>query len=284
MTETKVKTQSVTNTQIAVAVVAAFLAGGLAFAASPHRQKVPACTVQNVEWVDSSCKRKGQYHTASYVCSDGSSGRVAGKACRTTKKLQKAAERACSRKQCVVGEEPGVQELPVIIVPPEEDNSTSGSGNVQEPAPPEEVQCNGIRVGIGGCIPFEEPQNNEQPGGQIIGKPIVYISGKEILFQYESGRPGGKVVVGVPLANRGRVPAGSDVHYTLYFLDQDRLVVQMLDLNLSSTLRALSEKTFETVLPIPEGARYAQVVIDPGLADGEPNDVITEIPPEFLSQ
>lgn len=42
MTHTKSKTQTVTNTQLAVAVVAAFLAGGLAFAAAPAQRPVAA--------------------------------------------------------------------------------------------------------------------------------------------------------------------------------------------------------------------------------------------------
>jgi hypothetical protein len=42
MIDTKVKTQTVTNTQLAVAVVAAFLAGGLAFAAAPAQRPIAA--------------------------------------------------------------------------------------------------------------------------------------------------------------------------------------------------------------------------------------------------
>lgn len=81
MIDTKVKTQTVTNTQLAVAVAAAFLAGGLAFAAAPAAPKAPlqagACVLSEASMVYTHaingtrtlCPKNG-YWGARFTCTD----------------------------------------------------------------------------------------------------------------------------------------------------------------------------------------------------------------------
>lgn len=348
--DTQVKTKSITNTQIAVAVAVAVLAGGLAFAASPRNKRAPACTVASVEFVNS-CPKGGKYHTANFVCSDGSTGKVVGNTCRTTSKLQQAIERACSRKKCVAGAPiapvipvapvaPAVQVAPIVPLVADDPNqcglthinyfnscgknkfqilqftcsdgyssedsvSCSSVSDLQNRAtaacgkrdcqvlPPQSGSASGsagtnestdtsVSTGTGGSA--TDGSATDQPQGDwlqnSVGAPIVYISGNDLSFRKDEE----KVAIGVRLANRGKGNAGTEVKYTLYFLDDQKLVVQMLDLNLSSTLKARSEKLFTTVLPLPEGARFVQVVVDPNFSDGEDIQVTSVIPAEFLPQ
>jgi hypothetical protein len=93
---------------------------------------------------------------------------------------------------------------------------------------------------------------------------------------------GGKVVISVPLANRGTGPAGSDVKYSLYFLDGQKNIVESVDLNLSSNLDVGDEKMFETVMPIPAQALFAQVVVDKAFSDGKDNDFTSMIPTDLF--
>lgn len=116
MIDTHVKTKSVTNTQLAVAVGIAVLAGGLAFAAAPEADNdVNSCTVQTITF-GKSCGRS-KVRGASYVCADGSEGRAPSNNCKTPAQLQRIAENACARKQCVaapvvVEEAPAAPESP----------------------------------------------------------------------------------------------------------------------------------------------------------------------------
>jgi hypothetical protein len=341
--ETKVKTQSVTNTQIAVAVGVAILAGGLAFAASPrNRQKAPACTVESIEWVNS-CPRAGQYHTARYVCSDGSTGQAAGNGCRTTSKLQQVVNRACSRKQCsadvvanraadaVVAEVPApvAPVAPVVDSPapnPVADANQCGLQNIQYAdscgrnkyekveftctdgyfsshntncSSMSDLQESAITAcAYRDCRPAQakaqapeqdtntdttktapEAMGNRDSISQAYS-PIVFISGNEISF-----RPDGeKISFGVRLSNRGSGVAGSDVKYTLNFLDGQSNIVQMLVLNLASELGIGDEKLFETALPIPDGALFVKVAVDPNFSDGKDNEVTSMIPTVLFAQ
>ncbi len=343
--ETKVKTQSVTNTQIAVAVGVAILAGGLAFAAAPrNKQKAPACTVESVEWINS-CSKAGQYRTARYVCSDGSTGQAAGNGCRTTNKLQQVVDRACSRKQCsanvvanraaaaVVAEVPAPVEpaAPVVDTPapnPVADANQCGLQNIQYAdscgrnkyekveftcsdgyfsshntncSSMSDLQNSAITAcAYRDCRPVEvktqapqqdtntdttrsisqvyDPSQAYNPAQNV--SPVVFISGNEINF-----RPaGGKIAVGVRLSNRGSGIAGSNVKYTLNFLDGQKNIVQMIVLNLASELGIGDEKLFETELPIPDGALFAQVVVDPNFSDGKDNEVTSMIPTVLFAQ
>lgn len=117
MIDTQVKTKSVTNTQLAVAVGVAVLAGGLAFAAAPQANNdVNACTVQTITFGDV-CGRD-KVRGASYVCSDGSSGRVTGSNCRTLTKIQQIVDRTCARLSCVgVAAVEPEQVAPVDVAP-----------------------------------------------------------------------------------------------------------------------------------------------------------------------
>lgn len=121
MIDTQVKTKSVTNTQLAVAVGVAVLAGGLAFAAAPRANNaVNACTVQTITFGDV-CGRD-KVRGASYVCSDGSSGRVTGSNCRTLTKIQQIVDRTCARLSCegvavVPPEQVAPVEAPIVPVP-----------------------------------------------------------------------------------------------------------------------------------------------------------------------
>jgi len=356
--ETKVKTQSVTNTQIAVAVGVAILAGGLAFAAAPrNKQKAPACTVESVEWINS-CPKAGQYHTARYVCSDGSTGQAAGNGCRTTSKLQQVVDRACSRKQCSANvlakraAAAGAVEAPAPVAPeaplapvvdtpspnPVPETNQCGLQDVQYADScgrnkyqkveftcsdgyfsSHNVNCSSVselqEAAITACtyrdcrpaeVKTQAPQQDTntdttKPVSGAMGNtnsisqaydssqsynptqstnPIVFISGNEINFRSD----GGKLSVGVRLSNRGSGVAGSNVKYTLNFLDVQKNIVQMIVLNLSSELGTGDERLFETNLPIPDGALFAQVVVDPNFSDGKENEVTSMIPTVLFVQ
>ena len=354
--ETKVKTRSVTNTQIAVAVGIAILASGLAFAAAPNRKnRAPACTTQSIEFVDS-CPKGGKYHTATYVCSDGSSGRAVGKACRTIAKLQQVVDRACSRKQCsgtpaaapaAVAPAPvaaAVVATPVatpVVEPSPTDANQCGLQDIRYAAScgrnkyekveftctdgysaSQDSNCSSLsalqEAAVTACAyrdcrvpqiqltttnaPSETDTRTdstvqsltnsaESPALQqkynsiqkLVKKveldnsaaPIVFISGTGPTFRSEST---GKVIVGISFSNRGTAVAGSDVKYSLYFLDGQKNVLQNIDLNLSSELGIGEEKVFETVLPIPAEALFAQVVVDKSFSDGRDNDFTSMIP------
>lgn len=98
--QSKTKTHVVTNTQLMVAVFAAFLAGGLAFAASPNRQPDEnSCSVVSMEYGER-C-RGNRYKGTRFTCSDGTQGMLSDELCRTSSKIQRMIEEACAARECV---------------------------------------------------------------------------------------------------------------------------------------------------------------------------------------
>jgi len=101
MIDTKVKTKTVTNTQIAVATMAMFMAGGLAFAAAPakNRAAAPKCGVNKstVVSVIQGCAR-GQYSGINYTCHDGTKVQHRPGVCMTPAQLNAVARVACANK------------------------------------------------------------------------------------------------------------------------------------------------------------------------------------------
>ncbi len=117
----KTKTHIVTNTQLMIAVAAAFLAGGLAFVSSPNRQADEnSCSVVSMEYGER-C-RGSRYKGTSFVCSDGTTGMLSDELCRTTSKIQRMIEEACASRQCrvappVVVDEPRQEPVASPVVP-----------------------------------------------------------------------------------------------------------------------------------------------------------------------
>ncbi len=111
-THHKTKTHVVTNTQLAIAVAAAFFAGGLAYVATPRINYGPnACTVSSVQFIDR-C-HGSNYRGADYRCSDGSTGQISSRSlCRNTKKLQRMVAKLCAQQQCVQDVEDEVPAAP----------------------------------------------------------------------------------------------------------------------------------------------------------------------------
>ena len=112
MIDTKVKTKSVTNTQLVVATLAAFMAGGLAFAAAPAQNRVaaaPKCGV-NTYSVLSLAKgcASGQYTGIDFACYDGSQHQHRPGVCTPLAQLKNAANIACANR-CA-----GVPQPPVV--------------------------------------------------------------------------------------------------------------------------------------------------------------------------
>jgi len=97
------KTHTITNTKLAVAVMAALLAGGLAYA-SAGRQQQNQCTMTRMEFVDGESCRRNKHKAVEYVCSDGESGRIQRRTCQSSRTLQRSAERQCARRICAVEE------------------------------------------------------------------------------------------------------------------------------------------------------------------------------------
>ncbi len=111
MVHTTSKTQTVTNTQLAVAVVAAFLAGGLAFAAAPAQQPVAApiagaCVLSEASMVYTHainktrqlCPNNG-YWGARFTCTDRKADTVnvgVGNPCVTQEQILAMARAKCA--------------------------------------------------------------------------------------------------------------------------------------------------------------------------------------------
>jgi len=100
MPRTKAKVQTVTNTQLGVAVLAAFMAGGLAFAAAPAQQiRAPKCGVNPSKVVNvlQGCPR-GQYSGIDFACHDGTRVQHRPGVCTSIAELQAVARNACANK------------------------------------------------------------------------------------------------------------------------------------------------------------------------------------------
>lgn len=112
MPKTKAKTQVVTNTQLAVAVFAAFLAGGLAFAGAPAQNRLaaaPKCGVNSYSVVNMArgCA-SGQYTGIDFSCHDGSRHQHRPGACTPLAQLKNTANATCANR-CA-----GVPQPPVV--------------------------------------------------------------------------------------------------------------------------------------------------------------------------
>jgi len=101
MIDTKVKTKSVTNTQLAVATLAMFMAGGLAFAAAPaqNRAAAPKCGVNSSKVVNviKGCAR-GQYSGIDFSCYDGTRVQHRPGVCMTAAQLNAVAAAGCANR------------------------------------------------------------------------------------------------------------------------------------------------------------------------------------------
>ena len=99
--KTKAKVQTVTNTQLGVAVLAAFMAGGLAFAAAPaqNRAVAPKCGVNSSKVVNviQGCAR-GQYSGIDYACQDGTKVQHRPGVCMSPAQLNAVARAACANR------------------------------------------------------------------------------------------------------------------------------------------------------------------------------------------
>lgn len=112
MIDTKVKTKSVTNTQLVVATLAAFMAGGLAFASLPvarQQAAAPKCGVNtyNVVSLARGCV-SGQYTGIDFTCHDGSRHQHRAGACTPLAQLRNTANATCANR-CS-----GVPQPPVV--------------------------------------------------------------------------------------------------------------------------------------------------------------------------
>jgi hypothetical protein len=105
MVVTKLKTDTKTNTQLAVAVLAAFMAGGLAFAAAPSSKiasplvKCSSLSVQLVSSIVNACPIR-QSMSANVTCPNGESTVLRKNACQSQAQFQIAANDYCSSRQC----------------------------------------------------------------------------------------------------------------------------------------------------------------------------------------
>lgn len=100
MIDTQVKTKQVTNTKLVVATFAAFMAGGLAFAAAPAQQAAaPKCGVNSAAIVTTAkgCA-PGQYPGIDFTCQDGSKVQHRPGVCTSAAELNNFAKNACANK------------------------------------------------------------------------------------------------------------------------------------------------------------------------------------------
>ncbi len=102
MPRTKAKIQVVTNTQLAVAVLAAFLAGGLAFAAAPAQNRVaaaPKCGVNSYSVLNfgKGCA-SGNYTGIDVGCYDGTQIQHRPGVCTPLAQLKNFATQACANR------------------------------------------------------------------------------------------------------------------------------------------------------------------------------------------
>ena len=103
MRHTKTRTHSVTNTQLATAVLAAFLAGGLAFAAAPASQLAPVespkCSVSEIRF--STVCAKNAYSKIIIKCSDEFTVNPMNQ-CLTSDQIQALATKICGARECAL--------------------------------------------------------------------------------------------------------------------------------------------------------------------------------------
>ncbi len=102
MIDTKVKTKSVTNTQLVVATMAAFMAGGLAFASVPAQNRVaaaPKCGVNSYSVLSLArgCA-SGQYTGIDFACHDGSRHQHRPGVCTPLAQLKNTANATCANR------------------------------------------------------------------------------------------------------------------------------------------------------------------------------------------
>lgn len=91
----KTKTSTITNTQLALATVAALFSSGFALAAIPQREPSPQCQPIAVTY-ETACE-KG-YKAARFSCPNGSRYQVRG-SCMTLGRLHEQINRTCAQKQ-----------------------------------------------------------------------------------------------------------------------------------------------------------------------------------------
>lgn len=170
----KTKTHVVTNTQLMVAVVAAFLAGGLAFVASPNRQPDEnSCSVVSMEYGER-C-RGSRYKGTRFTCSDGTSAMLSDELCRTTSKIQRMVEEACASRQCAAPVAPAAEPVAVPEQPRQE----------RAPAAPEAIGCE-----LGDVRFFNRCGRNQYQGVEItcsngvVASPEVNCQGIADLQEY----------------------------------------------------------------------------------------------------
>lgn len=103
---TATKTQSITNTKLAIATLALLLAGGLAFGLAPLQgdrgygygyQNVQKCGIDTMNLLKS-CKKKGTYAAMKVTCHDGSKKTLTSGYCKTSSSWAKYAEKFCKNK------------------------------------------------------------------------------------------------------------------------------------------------------------------------------------------
>lgn len=119
MIDTKVKTKSVTNTQLVVATMAAFMAGGLAFASVPAQNRVaaaPKCGVNSYSVLSLArgCA-SGQFTGIDFACHDGSRHQHRPGVCTPLAQLKNTANATCANR-CAGVPQPPVVEAGILSV------------------------------------------------------------------------------------------------------------------------------------------------------------------------
>lgn len=116
---TKTRTVSITNAQIGIAVAAAVLSGGLAFAAIPSFQNTVAkeCQVKSIAVTQSCIKKTDKQTRATIICGNGKSIAVDQKACLTKQQLETGAATLC-KDACVVKKAVPPKATPQAAAPP----------------------------------------------------------------------------------------------------------------------------------------------------------------------
>lgn len=112
MIHTQVKTKSLTNTHLAIAVVFAFVAGGLAFAAAPARNRIvaPKCGMNSFRAVSPIRCPLNQASGADISCYDGTKKSYRPNRCMSLKDLQAYGQTTVCLNRCVP------QPLPAVAV------------------------------------------------------------------------------------------------------------------------------------------------------------------------
>ncbi len=120
--QTKTRTQSVTNTQLGVAVLAAFLAGALAFAGVPAKkllggEQSKQCTVASISFGKSCGKNK--FFGNNFTCSNGSKIALGNK-CDDLVTIKNIAAEACGKISCLAKK---------TVIKPSTTATTNNNGN-----------------------------------------------------------------------------------------------------------------------------------------------------------